>query len=193
MNYSRFRGALCAAWLAVALAGCGGGGGGEPIATVAPLAKYAGTYTYCEGHERVTLVATLVNGGLTMSERSDYYDQANCAGAVVGAQAVFTLTATYVATESARVTGYSAANSVATYVVDRIAISVPATTASITGSGVTTINGQLCVRYTGGQVCIDPAPRPATTVFGGLALTDAAVLLLTATANGYDRDTAYPR
>lgn len=182
------------------LTACGGGGGGDgggtpPPATQGPLAKYVGTYTFCEGNERVTLTVT-ANGGtqLSLSQKSDYYQTSGCTGAVVGLETLSSpLTATYVSTGAAQVTGWPAANSVTTYTVDRLAITAPATTWSLTGSGVTTINGRPCVRYTGGQTCLESIANPALSTTGGLVFTDTALLLLEATATGYARDTAYPR
>ena len=185
--------------LALAVAGCGGGGGSDnstpPPGAQGPLAKYVGTYSVCEGNERITLTVT-ANGGsqLSLTPRSDYYQTTGCTGAVVGVETLSSpLTASYVSTGAAQVTGWPAAASVATYTVDRLAITAPATTWSLTGSGVTTINGRPCVRYTNGQTCLDAVSNPALSTTGGLAFADSTLLLLNATAAGYARDTAYQR
>lgn len=189
---------FCSIFMSIAalLAACGGGSeSAGSVDTSSVLSKYLGTYTFCDGHEKASLVITSADGrSLSMAARSDYYQTTGCAGAVVATEVSSTgLTATYVSTGSATVTGYPAAASVATYNVDRVSIFAPAATRSVTGSGVSIVAGLPCVTYTGGRVCIDTSPRIAQTVTGGLVFVDAALVLLTATATGYDRDSAYQR
>ena len=177
------------------LAACGGGGSDSGGDSPSPLAKYVGTYAFCDGNEKVQLsISTIDSRSISLIQRSDYYMDRNCVGAVVGTETQSApLTATYVSTGTSTVIGYPSASSVATYVVDRLSINVPALTVSLTGTGVTTINGQSCVVYSNGRACIGGPPTPAQGVVGGLAFTDVALLLLTGTATGYERDVAFPR
>lgn len=182
------------------LAGCGGGGsddGGSNEPLVGPLNRYAGTYTNCEHNERSTLTITSISvNSISISERTDYSQESNCTGGIVATDSMSEhATGTFVSTSQALVTGYPAPNSVATYTVDRLSLSIPAYTVSLTGPGVRIINGQPCVVYTGGQTCLTGAlSYPATAnVIGGLTFTDVALLTLEATASGYERGYAYPR
>lgn len=180
-----------------AISGCGGGGGGDAGSGggAAPLGKYEGTYSYCDGNERLQLVvATTANGRVTLAPKSDFYRDANCTGAIVGTE-VFSspLTASFQASESAVVTGWPTLNSAATYTVDRVTISVPALTITLTGTGVSIVNGKLCVTYSNGRTCLDETSASATTFDGGLVLTNTHVLLATKTAGGYAVINAYPK
>ena len=173
----------------------GGGGGGDSTQQSGPLDKYVRSYTYCERHEKAQLTIAAVNSNtVSVSQRSDYYQETNCAGAVVGTETNSqSLLATYVSTETATVTGWPAVASSARYSVDRVTINLPAYTVSLTGSGVSIIGGQPCVSYTGGRVCLNQTSIPAQTFPAGFVLTDTALLMVEPTSTGYERVDAYPR
>ncbi|MCH8621015.1 hypothetical protein [Undibacterium sp. TS12] len=79
--------------MAMLLAACGGGSGGSTPATVAPadtgtgpLSKYAGVWNQgCQGRIMETTTITSGSGGsaLSVSRKIEYYENLNCAGAVV--------------------------------------------------------------------------------------------------------------
>jgi len=179
------------------LAACGGGGGAsDPVPDSSrPLAKFVRSYVYCDGNERAQLTIAEVNSTtISLTIKSDYYQNTNCAGAIVGTESVSApIQAIHQSTGSATVTGWPAANSTATLSVDRTTFQIPALTTTVTGTGVTTVNGERCVAYTNGRTCIDVSPTTAQTIVGGLAFTDTALLILTATSTGYTREEAYPR
>jgi hypothetical protein len=178
------------------LAGCGGGDSSGPMPDVSrPLAKYAGNYVYCDGHERAQLTIIELNATtISMAIKSDYYQEIGCAGPIVGtASAPLPIQATFLSNGNATVTGWPAVASTSSLSVDRATIQIPAMTRTVTGGGVTTVNGQRCISYTSGRTCIDVSPFPATTVVGGIAFSGTTFLLLTATSAGYATDTAYPR
>lgn len=185
----------CNLLLLTVLVACGGGGGGEPAAPAHPLASYVGSFTYCDGHEKLTLAVTeLPSGALSLEQRSDYYLNVNCSGAIVGTEVNSSpISAAFISNGAATVTGWPNTTSSATYTVDRVSISVPAFTISLTGTGVSTVNGQRCVAYTGGSTCLNQTSVAAQTIVGGLTLTSTALLMLEATTTGYERVDAYPR
>lgn len=142
----------------------------------------------------MTTVVSADGYSASLSLVETYYQDTNCSGAVVGTVTLSSaLSATYVRTEGAVVSGWPTANSSQSLTVDRLSITAPATTTTLTGSGVTTIGGKLCVAYTNGSTCPDFTPNPPLSVTGGLAQTDTAVLLLQATTTGYTVDTAFQR
>lgn len=179
-----------------ALSACGGGGGGDSAQPQnGPLEKYVRSYAFCEGHEKVQLTIASVNSNsVTLSKRSDYYQEVNCAGAVVGTETNSQpLQATYVSSETATVTGWPAALSSARFTVDRVTVNLPAYDITLTGTGVSTINGKRCVSYTGGQTCLNQTTIPAEVFPAGLVLTDTAMLMVEPTSTGYERVDAFPR
>ena len=178
------------------LTACGGGGGGDGSAQQSgPLDKYVRSYTYCEGHAKVQLtIATVNTNSISVGQRSDYYQETNCAGAVVGTETNSQpLLATYVSTETATVTGWPASTSSARNLVDRVTINLPAYAISLTGSGVSVIGGKTCVSYTGGRTCLDQTSIPAQVFPAGFVLTDTALIMVEPTSTGYERVDAYPR
>lgn len=179
------------------LAACGGGGGesAQP-AGAGPLAKYAGTATYCDGHERGTLTTTVSPDGYSasLSLVSTYHQDANCAGAVVGTETMSTaISATYISTGNATVPSWPTPSASTAVAVDRVSLASPAGTRTLAGPGVSLINGQLCVSYTNGRTCLGSTGYGALSAVGGLALTGNALLLLEATPSGYQLDTAFQR
>jgi len=188
---------LISACVAAMLAACGGGGSEGGTATVVgPLTKYAGKYSFCSGAEKITVTLTVSNGGndASMQQQSEYFALAGCAGAVVGLETYSTAVALrYLSTAPAQVHGYPAANSVATFAVDRVQLSSPPITTSLTGTGVSVANGQTCVTHGSGRTCIDSLQAPRGQAEGGLFFTDLALVTVNATATGYERDLALPR
>jgi hypothetical protein len=143
---------------------------------------------------RLDIVADPGGSSLTMTPKSEYFDSANCTGTIVATETYSApLTATYLSSGQAQVTGYPASNSVATYNVDRIQVAVPAGTFTVTGSGVSTINGEACITYTGGRTCLSSLTAPGRSITGGLFFTDLALVTLLATPAGYERADAYRR
>ncbi|ODU07966.1 MAG: hypothetical protein ABS84_14750 [Rubrivivax sp. SCN 71-131] len=179
------------------LAACGGGGGDDDADhPQGPLAKYSGTYTYCDRHERGTMTSTASADGraLTLTLRSDYYQQSGCTGAIVGTETISSpVTATYLSTGTAQVVGWPSASSSATRTVDRVQVTAPATTVSLTGSGVTSVDGQPCVVYTNGRTCLESTANGPLNDVAGIAFTDTALLLLVVAGAGYELDTAFQR
>lgn len=182
------------------VSGCGGGGSSNTPDAGNPLAKYIGTYTYCDGHERGTLEIKDAGGtAVTMAIRWDYYKGPLCTGTIAATELPSAApTGTYVSTGSATVTGYPATNSTATYTVDRISIAMPANTITLTGPGVQNTASKQCILYDGGeQVCFAGGTYPesvsAQTFTGGLVLTDTILMTLSTTATGYERDFVFSR
>ena len=125
------------------LVACGGGGGSSPSPTANRWLANEGTYIGCNGHEKTTVTFSAVGTNqATTSYRKDVYDGDLCTGVVVGTYlAPLPLTITYQDSVVANVTGIGAsAQSVS---VDRVVVSSPAMTVSLTGSGVQ----GLCVNY----------------------------------------------
>lgn len=143
------------------LAGCGGGDGGSGPVGPDPLVKYVGTFTACDDHEKATFVLASVGVGvLSNTSRFDVFENKDCTGGLLGTRTYSAPeTVTYV--ESVPVSGAPYGS------VDKIQMSAPQRTASLTGPGV---SGQ-CVNYPGGQLCYDEgATPPAKTETGGIAL-----------------------
>lgn len=180
------------------LVACGGGGGestGSSGTTTDPLNKYIGTHRVCDRNEMITMVISSTGyGSVTMSARFDYHQSANCSGPVVGSEtSSAALSATFVSSGPATVTGFPSANSSGTFTVDRLSISAPARITSLTGTGVYQQGSQTCVRYDAGSTCGTQGAMPAFTEPGGLMLTDQALVLLVASGNIFERDISFPR
>ena len=147
MISSRFIGIAA---LGVGLSACGGGGSSsEQIAESDPMAKYIGEYYICVGHSREKMKISASAGGVVQATLEDtIFKNDNCTGEVVGVRtmsAPFTLR--WLGTTTVKLPptqGFPASD-----VVDKMQLSAPARTASLTGSGVR----GLCVEYTGGRTC----------------------------------------
>jgi hypothetical protein len=152
------------------LSACGGGGGGGDSGsggitpTANPLAKYEGTYYFCDGHSRETMTVTAQGeSSLSFTVVEDIHRDNNCTGPVVGTYRLplpFTgafVTQTTATLPPATVFPFSAT-------VDRISLSSQGMTAQLSGSGVR----GACVYYTNGNVCYDSLESPAATITGGL-------------------------
>jgi hypothetical protein len=180
------------------LSACGGGGDDTvsvPSPTSGPLAKYAGTYSFCDGNEKAQITVSEVNSTtISIVSKSDYYSNTNCQGTIVGTETYSApVQAVYISNSQARVVDWPTFGTSSTQSVDRVTFSSAARTASVTGANVTTSGKDRCISYSGGSTCIDTSPDAAFTLVGGLAFTNTAILLLTATPSGYDREDAYPR
>lgn len=188
---------LIAAATAALLAACGGGSGGEGGGSpIGPLSKYAGTYSFCDGAEKTTMVVTVASGGNegTLRQQSEYFAVRGCTGAVVGLETYTNdVSLRYLSTGAATVTGYPALNSVATFTVDRIRASTPGGTAVVTGSGVSTAGGQTCITHGAGRTCLGSLGQSGGQIDVGFFFTDLALVTVEATATGYERDLAFPR
>ncbi len=187
---------LIAAATAALLVACGGGGGDGGGSQIGPLSKYAGTYSFCDGAEKVTMVVTVASGGNegTLRQQSEYFAARGCTGAVVGLETYTNdLSLRYLSTGPATVTGYPASNSVATFTVDRIRASTPGGTAVVTGSGVSTAGGQTCITHGAGRTCLGSLAQSGGQLDVGFFFTDQALVTANATATGYERDLAFPR
>lgn len=181
------------------LAACGGGGSGSaPQATpvTAPFSKYEGNWTTaCQFHHHETYTLTSSAGAtvLTFSDKSEYFANDDCTGAVVAtgvySQPIATLT--YFNTEpNASVklqTGQTVSNAVdkGTGVGNTAAV-------SFSGSGVTTetVGGKAAwhIVYNGGStdVVVQNVQGAAPA---GVMLRDGQLYILTAQANtttGFD-------
>jgi hypothetical protein len=173
------------------LAACGGGGGDSgtttaptPPAAPAPpppqteqLAGYIGNWAAdCKDHAIETLAVSRTAGtinSINLAFKSDYYVNADCTGNIVGTWTQSAgVTAVHVDTVDSAITFTIGSNPVASRV-DRVAVSQPQHTNSVTGTGVTrmVLNGvaQWCINYGNNTAtCIrDEGTYPATS--GGSA------------------------
>ena len=182
------------------LAACGGGGSDATGTTTGTgavsgyLSKYAGAYSYCDNHQKSYLsIVEIDSSNVALELISDFYMDTNCSGNIVGTLTNSSPTsAKFLSTGSATVKGYPTSASTTAYEVDRVSISVPSLTRTVTGSGVRTINGQRCITYTNGSRCFETS-TPAQTLLGGLTLTGNMLLLLNATSTGYTTDSIYSK
>jgi hypothetical protein len=179
------------------LSGCGGGGDDTVSApsTSGPLAKYAGTYSFCDGNEKAQItVAEMNSTTISITSKSDYYINSNCQGAIIGTETYSVpVQAVYISNNQAKVVDWPTFGSSSIQSVDRVTFSIAARTTSVTGTNVTTSGRDRCISYTGGSTCIDTSPEVAANLTGGIAFTNTAILILTATPDGYAREDAYPR
>lgn len=185
--------------LSLALVACGGGGGeGASQQTGAgPLAKYLGTYTGCKDHIKSTLVmASRDAASISVTQTDEYYPNQDCTGALLATSVMSApLTAAYLSTGVAAITGWPAPNDTASQEVDRVEVRFPpGFKTALSGSGVVTIDGEQCIQYSPAQtVCFASDPQPAPVVAAGFALTSNGVLLMSATPTGYELDLALQR
>jgi hypothetical protein len=188
------------------LSGCGGGGGGggstaaPPAATTSPLDAYAGTWaSACADHAVATLVIARPAGtadAITVGNKTDYYANADCTGAIVGTVTQSAdATATYTGTVDATIAPTPGAAAISVKV-DKLTASLPAHTLSVTGSGVTHTTGQWCIAYANGtSTCIrDEGTYPAQNgVAGGLALQGNTLYDLTANGSAWVVDGVFTK
>lgn len=188
------------------LAGCGGGGGDAgnsnagAIGGTPALAAYVGTWQApCDGHERETMVVTLKadgSGSLEFTPTTETYLKAGCGGALLGTEtmsAKISASPDGVADILLKLTDNGAATSVR---IDKINLSIPAFTFSVTGAGVQYVKKdgkqQWCIEYEGGSSCLlDEGMRPAQTVAGGIFLRDNNLYTVVKSDSGYLPDMLY--
>lgn len=157
----------------VALVACGGGGEGTSGSVSNPLQKYEGTYYVCDGHDKetVSIVATGASS-ISLSFVEETYLNNNCSGSIVS---TYKLPQPITATYDSQVTLNMPKVAVLplTAAVDKIALSVPAMTAQLTGTGV---NGR-CRNYSGGYSCYETLVIPASSSFGGIYISGNYLVL----------------
>ncbi len=148
----------------VTLVACGGGGSG--IANN-PLQKYEGTYYVCDGRAKETVTVTASGStSVSLSYVEDTYQNNNCSGSIIGTYKLpQAITATFDSPVTASFPKVTILPTTAT--VDKVALSVPAMTAQLTGSGV---SGR-CITYTGGSSCYDTLVVPLFNGAGALYIT----------------------
>lgn len=180
--------------LILLLSACsGGGGGGDAPAATKLLAKYAGTYYVCDGHSMEAVTATAVGAdSLNLSYEEKIYQNANCAGGVVGTYSLPSpITFTYVSNTTATFPPVTVLPFSDT--VDNGTITSPAMTAQLSGTGV---SGS-CVTYTGGNFCYNNLTNNALSETGAIYLKDNYLVTLSLkngvlTADGiYSKDASF--
>jgi hypothetical protein len=139
-----------------------------------PLAKYAGTYSVCKGHERTTFTFTPSGARkATIVVRYDVFDGAQCSGAIAGTRTFAApMAVTWLGTSTGQVSGIGERD--ATLVIDRVNLSEPHNPATMTGPGV---HGA-CVRHSGGEVCYRRDFEPASNEDAALLLRGTALHVL---------------
>ncbi len=158
--------ALLSIGVAGFLTACGGGDDDSTPAVTNPLSKYAGTYTACDNRAKETIAFVAVGSNqLQATYGEDVYSAANCTGTIVGRVTYSSsIVLTYQDTGSSTASLNSA---IQTLTIDRIGVTNPAITVSVSGSGA---RGN-CVYYTGGNICYDPVPASNNTP-GGLYMSN---------------------
>jgi hypothetical protein len=139
-----------------------------------PLAKYAGIYSVCKGHERTTF--TFAPSGArkaTIVIRYDVFDGPQCSGAIVGTRTFAApMTVTWLGSATEPVAGIGEADT--TFAIDRVNLSEPHNPATTTGPGM---HGD-CVRHAGGEVCYRRDFEPASSEDAALLLRGTALHVL---------------
>lgn len=180
---------------ASALSACGGGGtavgGSVNPPAMAPFAKYVGEWKdVCQFHHRETItVATLTASATTatLSDRIDYYDNADCSGALVatGVYSKPIATLQYVTTENNATVHLQSGQSL-TGVVDRGTATASDATVSFSGTGVSSsvVNGKTVwhIAYSGGGTDIQINNVLGATP-GGLFLSSGQLYIVTTEAS----------
>ena len=148
-------------FLALLLAGCGGGGGCGATAAfgnaasslcskpdeINPLKKYEGTFYLCETNKRATIQLTPTGSqSMNLSATIEVFNQTNCSGNIVG---TYSLDKPILLTYTGKST-----NSLPEYTIfpsedmmDLISINRPAMTATLTAGNGGSVNGN-CITYT---------------------------------------------
>ena len=179
------------------LGGCGGGGGGTPAAPLPPvalpLAAYVGEWIGdCANHQRDGAVIKAVgNNALSLTPRTDYYDKADCSGAIVATErSSADIAMTYVSSVDSSV-ALGPGVAAKTIKVDAVTVVVPTSTSTLSGSGVSTVtqNGvQLqCVSYSNGErACANTqGSQVGGSGPGGLYATATDMYTLISSGSGY--------
>jgi hypothetical protein len=193
--------------IAMGISACGGGGGGSDAAAttavVGPLTKYEGTWGQgCDSHERTTYNFTASNGGtsLAITEKSEYFDNAGCTGAIVatGTYSRPEIVAQYNKTEAnapvKMLTGQMVTGSV-----DVVTAEGSGEAINFTGSGVTSsvVNGKTVwhIVYNGGSNDLTVDIKTGSQQ-GGLLLLNGELLeldLANASATSFNVNSRYIR
>lgn len=179
------------------LSGCGGGGGGTtaaPLPPVAlPLAAYVGEWAgECADHQRDGAVIKAVgNNALSLTARTDYYDKADCSGAIVATETSSAdIAMTYVSSVDSSV-ALGPGVAAKTIKVDQVNVVVPSSTSTLSGSGVSTVtqNGvqQQCVSFSNGdRTCVNTqGGQVGGSGPGGLYATATDMYTLISSGSGY--------
>jgi hypothetical protein len=180
------------------LSGCGGGGGGTtaaplPPPVALPLAAYVGEWAgECADHQRDGVVVKAVgNNALSLTARTDYYDKADCSGAIVATErSSADIALTYVSSADSSV-ALGPGVAAKTIKVDQVNVVVPASTTTLSGSAVSTVtqNGvQLqCVSYSNGErACANTqGGQVGGSGPGGLYATATDMYTLISSGSGY--------
>jgi len=203
MTHNLVRAGLASA-LALSVTACGGGGGGTPQSTTpvaSPFTKYEGNWvSACQfhHHEVYTMTASSNATVLTFTDKSEYFANDDCTGAVV-ATGVYSgpiASLSYLTTEpNASVklqTGENVTNSV-----DKGNGTAGTAAVSFSGSGVTdtTVGGKpgWHIVYNGGSTDVVVQTVQGATP-GGVMLRNGLLYVLTAQPNtGYDAATPLTR
>jgi hypothetical protein len=190
------------------LSACGGGGSGAsgpvtPPAT-APFAKYVGDWKdACQFHHRETVTVAITAASattVTLSDRIEYFDNADCSGALVatGVYSAPIATLQYVATENNAIVHLQSGLSL-TGAVDRGTAAASDATVSFSGSGVSSsvLNGKTVwhIAYSGGGTDIQINNVLGANP-GGLFLNADQLYVVTASAgsnNSFDASAALTR
>lgn len=179
------------------LGGCGGGGGGTPAAPLPPvalpLAAYVGEWIGdCANHQRDGAVIKAVgNNALSLTPRTDYYDKADCSGAIVATErSSADIAMTYVSSVDSSV-ALGPGVAAKTIKVDAVTVVVPASTSTLSGSGVSVVtqNGvqQQCVSFSNGErTCVNTqGGQVGGSGPGGLYATATDMYTLISSGSGY--------
>ncbi|SFM44270.1 hypothetical protein [Rugamonas rubra] len=178
------------------LSGCGGGGGGTtaaplPPPVALPLAAYVGEWAgECADHQRDgVLIKAVGNSALSLTARTDYYDKADCSGAIIATErSSADIAMTYVSSVDSSV-ALGPGVAAKTIKVDQVNVVVPTSTTTLSGSAVSTVtqNGvQLqCVSYSNGErACANTqGSQVGGSGPGGLYATDMYTLI--SSGSGY--------
>ena len=173
------------------LTACGGGGDAVDSAVGStvdnPLAKYVGTYYACDGNTKEILTAAASgSNSLKVNVVETTYQNDNCSGAVVG---TYSLPEPYTIAYQDKTTANFPAVTILPSAdsVDRGALSIPAMTAQLTGSGV---SGS-CVTYANGNICYDSLSLGAVSTTGALYLKDGYLVTLVLENGVLEADAIY--
>jgi hypothetical protein len=160
---------------ALLLAACGGGGSAPADTPASKLAPYMGKWVHpCYGYQLASLTmseAAGVEGGVTIVNKSEYFQRIGCSGAVVATETYSTnTTATYTSSSDTSLSFAPGAAGVSTRI-DHFTLSSPAYRSTLTGSGVThpVTNGQAewCIAFadTTSPMCFEDDIEPADASF----------------------------
>jgi hypothetical protein len=180
------------------LSGCGGGGGGTtaaplPPPVALPLAAYVGEWAgECTEHQRDgVLIKAVGNNALSLTARTDYYDKADCSGAIIATErSSADIAVTYVSSVDSSV-ALGPGVAAKTIKVDQVNVVVPTSTTTLSGSAVSTVtqNGvQLqCVSYSNGErACANTqGSQVGGSGPGGLYTTATDMYTLISSGSGY--------